>query len=117
MFAPIRFAKITRLAAIEILLLLIWRHVEYYNESLPAASSSSTAPRIGLSLGGSQLQASINAQSRSVSQPLKHSTMRFLVVQDPHAFVRDVALSAGRVLEKVEGLNVVCDFSPYFVLF
>ena len=79
------------------LLLLIWRHVTYYSdENSRQTLASSTGPT-----------------TNALAQPqpsLRSSTMRFLVVPDTPSFRRDAGGALSRIIEKLEGLELVRGF-------
>lgn len=70
------------LSALEMLLLLLWRHVAYY-----------TAP------GSPPVQATVG------------NALRLLASTDPEGFQREVGARVGALVGKIQGLDVVRDFS------
>lgn len=84
------------------LLLLIWRHLAYYAEGRGGTGPGTAGNAMSLSKAN-QLQ----------PQPLRSSTMRFLVVPDAETFQQDAARAVARVLEKLEGLELVRRLSFY----
>ena len=83
---------------IEVILLLIWRHISYYTDP----ENSSTAQ--------SNLAVSKPPLSESKYRQTPHmraSAMRFLVVPDASTFQKDAAVALSRVLEKIDGIELV----------
>ena len=86
------------LGTIEILLLLIWRHISYYCDPEHSSTMQSTPPILKPSFGESRAKQ---------SSTLRASTMRFLTVPDVAAFQKDAALTLGRVIEKIDSIELV----------
>ncbi|KAG6891452.1 hypothetical protein C0992_006711 [Termitomyces sp. T32_za158] len=91
--AAIREARIL-LDTTEMLLLLLWRHIQHY------ASPASALPAPSASLSLSTLFNS------SKPQDAMNATMRFLASPDPAMFKDDVGQRLGPVLVKLEGLDL-----------
>ncbi|KAG6890211.1 hypothetical protein C0995_010222 [Termitomyces sp. Mi166 len=91
--AVMREARIV-LDTIEMLLLLVWRHIQHY------ASPASALPAPSASLSLSALFKSTKRQDAM------NATMRFLASPDPETFKIDVGRRLGPALVKLEGLNL-----------
>ena len=89
---PFRLTRLAWLATLEMLLLLIWRHIEYY------------------------------AEPRHMNMPPAKTTvanaMRLLATSDPEIFQADVRQKIAPSLQKLEFLDLVCFFTqlPFLLI-
>ncbi|KAF8064189.1 nucleoporin Nup186/Nup192/Nup205 [Lyophyllum atratum] len=89
----------------EMLLLLIWRHVQYY-----------TSPAAALPPPSTSLSSSTLFKSTKSSNALgMNAAMRFLAAPDPETFKSDVGRRLGPVLGRLEGLDLHLDSEAYGV--
>ncbi|TDL27118.1 hypothetical protein BD410DRAFT_714859 [Rickenella mellea] len=79
------------LSSLEMLLLLIWRHLIYYNEGSAVEGQRYAAPVL---------------QGRQQQQMSRSSTMQFPAMPDTRTFQKDVARALGRVLGKLQDLEL-----------
>jgi nuclear pore complex protein Nup205 len=85
----------------EMLLLLIWRHIQHYT------SPSFTLPSGGGGLSSSTLGLGAStAGGKSKQSNVLNAAMRFLAAPDPEAFKGDVGRKLGPLLGKLEGLDL-----------
>ncbi|KAG6865339.1 hypothetical protein C0991_003376 [Blastosporella zonata] len=88
----IREARVL-LDTIEMLLLLLWRHIQHY------ASPSAALPAPSASLA-------LSALISTKPQDAMNTTMRFLASPDPETFKADITHRLGLALGKLEGLDL-----------